>query len=67
MYFYFFLMAVGGVPKWFNPLWITIAQISQMFVGVYVTAASAYFKSHGPCEGVQVRPRLRHTPSPSER
>lgn len=45
MYFYFFLMAVKMVPKWFNPLWITVAQISQMFVGVFVTASAWYYKS----------------------
>lgn len=37
MYFYYFLMAVKCKPKWLNALWITIAQISQMVVGVVVT------------------------------
>ena len=38
MYFYYFLMAVKCKPKWFNSIWITVAQISQMVVGVAVTA-----------------------------
>ena len=33
MYFYYFLMAIKCKPKWFNPKWITIAQITQMVVG----------------------------------
>ena len=42
MNFYYFLMAVRCKPKWFKPIWITIAQISQMVVGVTVTAMSLY-------------------------
>jgi elongation of very long chain fatty acids protein 6 len=42
MYFYYFLMAVKMKPKWFNPVWITVAQISQMMVGVAVTIAGWY-------------------------
>jgi elongation of very long chain fatty acids protein 6 len=34
MYFYYFLMAVKCKPKWFNSMYITVAQISQMVVGV---------------------------------
>ena len=37
MYFYYFLMAVKMKPKWFNSIWITVSQISQMVVGVAVT------------------------------
>ena len=37
MYFYYFLMAVKCKPKWFNSIWITVSQISQMVVGVTVT------------------------------
>lgn len=33
-------MAIKCKPKWFNPKWITIAQISQMVVGVAVSIAS---------------------------
>lgn len=37
MYFYYFLMAIRCKPKWFNPKWITIAQITQMVIGTMVT------------------------------
>jgi hypothetical protein len=37
MYFYYFLMAVKLKPKWFNSIYITVCQISQMVVGVGVT------------------------------
>lgn len=37
MYFYYFLMAVKAKPKWLSAFWITLAQISQMVVGVAVT------------------------------
>ena len=37
MYFYYYLMAVKRKPKWFNSIWITVAQISQMILGVIVT------------------------------
>lgn len=37
MYFYYFLMAIHCKPKWLNAFWITVAQISQMIVGVAVT------------------------------
>lgn len=37
MYFYYFLMAVKCKPKWFNSIWITVSQISQMVVGVTIT------------------------------
>lgn len=40
MYFYYFLMAVKLKPKWFNSMYITVLQISQMVVGVTVTIAS---------------------------
>jgi elongation of very long chain fatty acids protein 6 len=42
MYFYYFLMAVHARPKWFKPIWITVAQISQMVVGVAVTVYGGY-------------------------
>jgi len=48
MYFYYFLMAVKCKPKWLNAFWITIAQISQMVVGVAVTVLGFIaFKRHG--------------------
>lgn len=43
MYGYYFLMAVKLKPKWFNPIVVTIAQISQMFVGVSVTLIGFYY------------------------
>ncbi len=43
MYFYFFLMAIKSVPKWFNPMILTVFQISQMFVGVIVVCAAIYY------------------------
>merc|ERR1711998_412525 len=36
MYGYYYLMAVGMKPKWLPPSLITLAQISQMIVGVAV-------------------------------
>jgi elongation of very long chain fatty acids protein 6 len=43
MYFYFFLMAIKSVPKWFPPVILTFFQISQMFVGVGVVSAAIYY------------------------
>ena len=43
MYFYYFLMAVRLRPKWFNPMFITAFQISQMIVGVAVTLVAFYY------------------------
>jgi elongation of very long chain fatty acids protein 6 len=37
MYFYYFLMVIKAKPKWFNSIYITVAQISQMAVGVTTT------------------------------
>lgn len=42
MYGYYFLMAIKAKPKWFNPLWITIAQILQMAMGVSLTSIGWY-------------------------
>lgn len=42
MYFYYFLMAIHMKPKFINAVYITIAQISQMIVGVLVTIISCY-------------------------
>jgi len=52
MYTYYFLMEIKMMPKWFNPMWITIAQINQMFVGVGVTVAAFIYHREGNCEGV---------------
>mmetsp|Transcript_17218 Transcript_17218/g.20658 ORF Transcript_17218/g.20658 Transcript_17218/m.20658 type:complete len:310 (-) Transcript_17218:220-1149(-) len=43
MYFYYFLMAVKLKPKWMNAMVITVAQISQMVVGVAVTVLGFYY------------------------
>jgi len=40
MYFYYFLMAIKCKPKWFNPKWITVAQIIQMVIGSVVSMAA---------------------------
>ena len=36
-------MAVKMKPKWFNAMFITIAQISQMIVGVAITIFAYYY------------------------
>ena len=54
MYFYYFLMAIKQKPKWFNPVWITYAQISQMLVGVVVTAYSFHVDSKYPYGSTQI-------------
>lgn len=46
MYFYYFLMAVKCKPKWFNSMYITVSQISQMVVGVAVTILSFIMPKH---------------------
>lgn len=50
MYGYYFLMAVKMRPSWFNPIVVTIMQLSQMFVGVAVTIVAFYYYSN-PVEG----------------
>lgn len=47
MYGYYFLMAIGQKPKWLPPVYITIAQISQMFFGVSICIASYIYKNSG--------------------
>jgi hypothetical protein len=47
MYGYYFLMATGNKPKWLPPMAITMAQISQMFIGVSVCIASYIYKRSG--------------------
>jgi hypothetical protein len=51
MYFYYFLMAIHRKPGWLNAFWITVAQISQMIVGVTVTILGWYLMVHSPQEG----------------
>jgi elongation of very long chain fatty acids protein 6 len=52
MYGYYFLMAMKLRPKWFNPILITIFQISQMVVGVIVTLVGFYFYKTDPTCGI---------------
>jgi hypothetical protein len=47
MYFYYYLMAIKVVPKWFPPQIITILQILQMVVGTFVVGAGVYYKLNG--------------------
>lgn len=53
MYGYYFLMAVRLKPKAFKAVYITVAQISQMVVGVVVTIIGCYVlwvrKPQGEC------------------
>lgn len=53
MYGYYFLMAMKMRPKWFNPIVITIFQISQMIVGVAVTLAGFYYFKTDPTCGIE--------------
>ncbi|EED89131.1 long chain fatty acid elongase [Thalassiosira pseudonana CCMP1335] len=46
MYGYYFLMAVKFRPKWFNPMFVTFMQLSQMFIGVGVTIVAFYYYSN---------------------
>jgi len=48
MYFYYFLMAVGMKPKAFKAVYITMAQISQMVVGVSLTVIGCYLLWFNP-------------------
>jgi len=51
MYFYYFLMAVKLKPKWLHPAFVTVAQTSQMFVGIIVTfVAFFYYSKESVCE-----------------
>lgn len=56
MYFYYFLMAVKKKPKWMNAMVITVAQISQMIVGVAVTILGFYYSAkHANDDGCLVK------------
>lgn len=48
MYFYYALMALRMRPKRFNPMIITVSQISQMVVGVGITLAAFYYYQTDP-------------------
>jgi len=58
MYFYFFLTSCGYRPRW-NGI-VTFLQISQMFVGVAVCTAVAYYMFYvrGADVGFRVATRL---------
>jgi len=43
MYGYYFLMTIKMKPKWMNPIFITLAQLIQMVVGIIVTGMSVYY------------------------
>lgn len=47
MYFYFFMQAIKCVPKWFPSFLITIMQISQMFIGMYIVGLTIYYNQYG--------------------
>lgn len=47
MYFYYYLMAIRAVPKWFPSWIITLMQITQMIVGTVVVGASFYYYFKG--------------------
>jgi len=47
MYFYYFLMAMRAIPKWFPSWIITTMQILQMVVGTTVVGFSIYYKNYG--------------------
>ena len=47
MYGYYYLMAIGIKPKWFNPAIITICQIAQMIAGTALCGMSVYLLAMG--------------------
>lgn len=51
MYGYYFLMAKKMKPSWFNPMTVTVMQISQMIVGVFLTLTGFYYyKTDESCQ-----------------
>ena len=56
MYFYYFLMAVGKKPKAFKAVYITLAQISQMVVGVALTVMGCYLLWVNPVPNCYLTP-----------
>jgi hypothetical protein len=54
MYGYYFLMASRKLPKWFPAGIVTIAQISQMIVGVVLTVFSGYYYTYPKASSVPV-------------
>jgi elongation of very long chain fatty acids protein 6 len=44
MYLYYGLQAFNMMPRWFPPILVTIGQLSQMFVGVFVCCSAWYYR-----------------------
>eukprot|EP00349_Pseudokeronopsis_sp_Brazil_P007514 CAMPEP_0202967178 /NCGR_PEP_ID=MMETSP1396-20130829/11959_1 /ASSEMBLY_ACC=CAM_ASM_000872 /TAXON_ID= /ORGANISM="Pseudokeronopsis sp., Strain Brazil" /LENGTH=301 /DNA_ID=CAMNT_0049691935 /DNA_START=81 /DNA_END=986 /DNA_ORIENTATION=- len=47
MYFYYFLMAMKKIPKWFPSWIITLMQISQMIIGTFIVGITSYYANYG--------------------
>jgi len=47
MYFYYFLMSIKAIPKWFPSWIITIMQISQMIAGTAIVCSCLYYNQYG--------------------
>lgn len=47
MYFYYYLMALKMVPKWFPSWIITLMQISQMIIGTFIVGITTYYAHYG--------------------
>ncbi|EWM29442.1 fatty-acyl [Nannochloropsis gaditana] len=56
MYAYYYLTAIKAWPSWIPPSIITVAQISQMMVGVGICVASFYYLYTDP-EHCEVKPQ----------
>ena len=46
MYAYYGLIMIGRKPAWLQPFFITISQITQMFVGMCIQITAAYWYFH---------------------
>jgi len=51
MYFYYFLMAVGAKPKWFNPMWITVIQVRRIANAIAASSCFCFFLILSLCIG----------------
>eukprot|EP01041_Mallomonas_annulata_P009627 gene9627-20010_t len=47
MYFYYFLASLKLIPKWFPSWIITMLQISQMFIGIFIVGSAIYYYNYG--------------------
>lgn len=59
MYFYYFLMSIKSIPKWFPSWIITLMQITQMVIGTFIVGISWYYYAYG---GSKYGPQKCHTP-----